>query len=182
MFIEKGHMIGQSYINKTREYLNYLEEHFDNIRKAFQELSVACDGMTWVGDDNTWHTLRHEVCHHDISKFSTEEFVPYRNRFFPLDTTTEEDKDTFNKAWIHHYEVNEHHWEYINRLSDETTNNKPGLIERYLIHMLVDWTAMGYKFGDTAQEYYEQNKHKILLKPDQVEFIYTIFNRLAKRS
>ena len=175
-------MIGQSYINKSREYLDYLEEHFDNIRKAFQELSVACDGMTWVGDDNTWHTLRHEVCHHDISKFSTEEFVSYRNRFFPLDTTTEEDKNTFNKAWIHHYEVNEHHWEYINSLSDELVSSRPRLIERYLIHMLIDWTAMGYKFGDTAQEYYEQNKHKILLKPEQVEFIYTIFDKLARKS
>ena len=182
MFIEKEHMIGQSYINKTREYLDYLEEHFDNIRKAFQELSVACDGMTWVGDDNTWHTLRHEVCHHDISKFSTEEFVPYRNRFFPLDTATKEDKDAFNKAWIHHYEANEHHWEYINSLSDELVSRKPGLIERYLIHMLIDWTAMGYKFGDTAQEYYEQNKHKILLKPEQVEFMYTVFDRLAKKA
>lgn len=174
-------MVGQSYINKTREYLDYLEEHFNNIRKAFQELSEACDGMVWVGDDCTWHTLRQEICHHDVSKFSAEEFVAYRDRFFPLHIPSDQDNDAFNKAWTHHYKSNEHHWEFINQLTDKTTKEQPGLVERYLVHMLIDWTAMGYKFGGTAQEYYEQNKHKILLKPEQVDFIYTIFDRLDKK-
>lgn len=173
-------MIGQSYIDKTREYLDYLEEHFDNIRKAFQELSEACDGMVWVGDDCTWHTLRQEICYHDVSKFSAEEFVAYRNRFFPLHTPSNEDEEAFKEAWIHHYMNNEHHWEFINKLPKELIDTKPGLVERYLVHMLVDWTAMGYKFGDTAQEYYESNKDKIKLLPDHEKFIYTIFERLSK--
>ena len=180
MFIEQHHMLGYSYIQKTREYLDYLEEHLNNIRSAFQELSEACNGMAWVGDDFTWHTLRAEICAHDVSKFSAEEFVAYRDRFFPLHIPSTKDSKSFDKAWEHHYLNNEHHWEYIWNLSDEECNSFPGRIEQYLIHMLVDWTAMGYKYGDTAQQYYESNKNKIKLRPEHKKFIYTIFERLNK--
>jgi hypothetical protein len=45
-------------------------------------------------------------------------------------------------------------------------------------HMVIDWMAMGYKFGDTAQQYYEANKDKIELPDYAVDFIYEIFKRL----
>lgn len=174
-------MIGQSYIDQTRAYLDYLEEHFDNIRKAFQELSEACDGMVWVGDDYSWHLLRHEIANHDISKFSMEEFVQYRQKFFPTEHDTDNIEPDFKKAWLHHCSCNEHHWEFIHGLPYEITSSKPGLVERYLIHMIVDWTAMGYKFGDTAQSYYEANAHKIQLTHDQIDFIYILFGKLAAK-
>ena len=177
MFIEQQDMLGQQYIDQTREYLNYLEEHFANIRKAFQEISEACDGMVWVGDDNTWHTLREEVCLHDVSKFSSSEFTQYRAKFYPVTDELDSPK-AFARAWVHHYLSNSHHWEYINTLSPTLIASKPGLIERYLVHMVVDWQAMGYKFGDTAQAYYEANKDSIKLAPEHIEFIYQIFNRL----
>jgi len=178
MFIEQKHMVGQEYIDRTRAYLDYLEEHFNNIRKAFQELSEACDGMPWVGDDCTWHKLRQEICYHDVSKFSAEEFTQYRDKFFPLHIPSNEDNSNFKKAWEHHYTNNEHHCEFINNLPSEDINTKPGLVERYLVHMLVDWTAMGYKFGDTAEKYYEANKAKINLHKEHEDFIYTIFDKL----
>ena len=46
--------------------------------------------------------------------------------------------------------------------------------------MVLDWMAMGYKFGDTAQEYYEKNKEKIELPDWAIEFIYEIFRRVYK--
>jgi len=180
MFIEHDQMISQQYIDQTRAYLDYLEEHFTNIRKAFQAISEACDGMVWVGDDCTWHTLRNEVCWHDVSKFSKEEFTQYRAKFFPTEYDTEDIALNFAEAWNHHYSCNEHHAEFINALSDEVITDKPGLVERYLVHMVVDWTAMGYKFGDTAQHYYEANRAKINLLPQHEEFIYTIFERLNR--
>ena len=178
MFIEHDQMIGQHYIDQTRAYLDYLEEHFTNIRKAFQAISEACNGMVWVGDDRTWHTLRHEVCWHDVSKFSMEEFTQYRAKFFPTGYETQDIASNFDIAWEHHYSFNEHHAEFINALSDEVITAKPGLVERYLVHMVVDWTAMGYKFGDTAQNYYEANRTKTNLLPQHEKFIYTIFERL----
>jgi len=66
-FLER--MKGQDYINKTREYLDYLEEHLENVRRAFCELSEKCDGMWWVGDDMSWHTIRGEVEWHEFMNY-----------------------------------------------------------------------------------------------------------------
>lgn len=178
MFIEK--MKGQDYIDKIRKYLDYLEEHLNNVAKAFQEVSEACNGMAWVGDDFTWHTLRHEVEYHDISKFSKDEFTQYRSKFFSVD---DELHDTqlldmkFDNAFDNHKVKNTHHWQSI-RYDDKT----PGITERDIVHMVVDWTAMGYKFGDTAEAYYNANKNDIFIKEDFIPFLTEIFDRLKSKT
>lgn len=173
MFIER--MKGQDYIDQSRAYLNYLEEHLNNVARAFQEVSEACDGMAWVGDDSIWHTLRIEVEHHDLSKFSSIEFISYRAKFFPVQEMPEE--DTFDHAWEHHKLNNTHHWESI-RYNPYT----PGITERDLIHMVIDWTAMGYRFGDTAEAYYIANKNKIIIQPEWLPFLESIFEALRKHN
>ncbi len=47
-----------------------------------------------------------------------------------------------------------------------------------LMHMVIDWTAMGYKFGDTAQIFYEAHKDEMNFTDDQIKFIYEIFQHL----
>jgi hypothetical protein len=157
-------MKGQDYIDKSRQYLDYLEEHLKNVQFAFTEVSDACDGMQWVGDDYAWHTLRSEVIAHDLSKFSKEEFVQYRASFFPVN---DEDKKAsgFDSAWENHKEKNHHHHETAQNYHD-------------LVHMVIDWTAMGYKFGDTAKSYYEANKSKMNLSAVHEAFVYEIFDRI----
>lgn len=164
-YIEK--MKGQNYIDRTREYLDYLEEHLNNVKRAFTELSKKCEGAWWVGDHMTWYTLRSHVENHDLSKFSREEFTQYREAFFPLIGSPDCNSE-FDNAWENHKKENSHHHESIKDLVD-------------VIHMVIDWTAMGYKFGDTAQEYYEQNKEKIKLSKDHTEFMYTIFEKINEK-
>ena len=158
-------MKGQDYIDKTRVYLDYLEEHIENVRLAFCKLSKECEGMHWVGDDYSWHALREEVIHHDLSKFSRAEFVQYRDSFFPV-TDFDKADSRMGEAWEHHKTENHHHHETIENYLD-------------VVHMIIDWTAMSYKFGGTAQEYYETNKDKIKLTPDHEKFMYEIFERIA---
>ncbi len=159
-------MNGQDYIDKTRLYLDYLEEHLTNVRRAFEDLSDACGGMYWVGDDITWYTLRQEVESHDLSKFSANEFVQYRMNFFPIDDK-EKEKSNFLEAFEHHKEHNHHHWESSKTYVD-------------FIHMLIDWQAMTYKFGGSIREFYEKNKNKILVNPNYQEDMYEIFSRIEK--
>jgi argonaute-like protein implicated in RNA metabolism and viral defense len=110
--------------------------------------------------------LHNQVEHHDISKFSAEEFTQYRDKFFPVQGIPIDDKPhAFKLAWVHHYNSNTHHWESASTEID-------------VLHMIIDWTAMGYKFGDTAQSYYESQQDKIKLNPDLVPFMYQIFNAL----
>lgn len=164
MSINKGEMKADEYIQKTREYLDYLEEHIENVRRAFCELSEKCQGMFWVSDDYQWHTLRAEVMHHDLSKLSRHEFVQYRDSFYPV-RNSDKINSRMEDAWEHHKKKNPHHHETMRNFSD-------------VVHMVIDWTAMGYKFGDTAQEYYEANKEKINLSKDHEKFMYEIFEKL----
>lgn len=157
-------LIGHEYIKQTRAYCDYLEEHFNNIAKAFDEVYSACKQLNFFIDDYNFHTLYREVELHDISKFSAEEFTQYREKFFPINNQ-QVDVTDFNKAWEHHYTNNTHHWESATTQLD-------------VVHMVIDWTAMSYKFGGTAQSYYEANLHKIKLQPDLIDFMYTIFNKL----
>ena len=176
MFIER--MDGQDYIDKTREYLDYLEKHINNIARAFQEVSEACDGMAWVGDDFSWHTLRNEVEQHDLSKFTKEEFTQYRDNFCPTQFELDNPmsvKQNFGNAWNHHKRHNPHHHESIRYEA-----GLPGLTELDIVHMIVDWTAMSYKFGGSAQSYYEANADKITVRGDFLPFMYEVFSRIRK--
>lgn len=156
--------IGHEYIKQTRAYCDYLEEHFNNIAKAFDEVYSACKQLNFFIDDCNFHTLHREVELHDLDKFSKEEFTQYRDKFFSVEYSDEQEEE-FQSAWTHHYMNNTHHWESATTRLD-------------IVHMVIDWTAMSYKFGGTAQSYYEANLHKIKLQPDLIDFMYTIFNKL----
>jgi len=155
-------MEGQMYIDSTREYLDYIENHLNNVSRAFTEISKACSEMTWVSDDYSWHSLRREVEIHDLSKFSPHEFTQYRDAFFPPFGNK---KKPLGSAWEHHKQCNHHHWETIENHTD-------------LVHMVIDWTAMSYEFGGSAQEYYEKNKDRIRLTEHQVIDMYEIFDNI----
>ena len=157
---------GHEYLKQTRAYCDYLEEHFNNIARAFDEVYSKCKHLPFFADDYNYHTLYNQVEYHDLSKFMAEEFTQYRNQFFPAQgVPTIEKANAFTLAWIHHYSSNRHHWESAVNDID-------------VMHMIIDWTAMSYKFGGTAQSYYEANQHKIKLNSNLIEFMHTIFNYL----
>ena len=158
-------MDGQDYIDSTRKYLDYLEEHLNNVAKAFSELSEACDGKEhWVGDDYAWWSFKAEVEAHDLSKFSKEEFVQYRDNFFSVNDSDKNNSD-FESAWENHKNENHHHHETAEHRMD-------------VIHMIIDWMAMGYKFGSNPREFYNKTKSKMNLDKDLHDYIDLILGYL----
>lgn len=163
-------LAGHEYVKQIRSYCDYLEEHFINIEKAFNEVYSKCKHMSFFANDFNYHTLYTQVKYHDLSKFSSEEFIPYVNKFYLPQAIPVNDKPhEFELAWVHHYNSNTHHWESASTAID-------------VFHMVIDWTAMGYKFGDTAEEYYNSNYSKILLKPDLIPLLGQIFQALKEQS
>lgn len=161
-------------VKKTREYLDYIEEHIENVSTAWDILCQNCQDMRFIYDDYVYSEIATNIGLHDISKLSKEEFVGYRQFFYPVDKTIEKDKDVFNLSWEHHKDKNNHHWE-------TWTSKKfysPYDAEIYCVEMVCDWIAMGIKFGDTAKDYYEKNKGEIKLPEWAVKFIYEIFERV----
>lgn len=160
-------------INKTREYLNYLEKHYNNVQKAWIFIKSKCpnDEFRFLFDDYVHGLIDIDVVNHDKSKLSSSEFIQYREWFFPCEGEAK-DKESFNKAWEHHKANNVHHWQNWTKDKDNP------YADAYVIMMIIDWVAMSYEFGDTAKDYYESNKSKIDLPEWAVELMYKVFSYL----
>ena len=162
-------------IKKTREYLDYLEDHINNVNKAWEELKIKCKDMRFIFDDYMYFSIQDAVDQHDLSKLSEEEFLQYRKYSFHH---PKEEAHDMTPAWEHHKANNPHHWENWTTINND---GDPYSWEVHCVHMVIDWVAMSYKFGDTAQEYYERNKDKIKLPDYAVSLIYEIFQRLSPK-
>lgn len=158
----------EELLKKTREYLDYVERHYNNVQKAWQELNDKCEGkgFNWLYDDCIWHAININVKNHDLSKLGVNEFTQYRQFFYPTSYEVK-NKELMGQAWEHHLSNNPHHW--------QNWTVKSPCVE-YLIENICDWMAMGYEFGDTAKEYYESNKDKIILPDWAVKEMYLIFD------
>lgn len=163
----------EELIDKTREYLDYVERHFFNVKKAWTELNDKCknSGFNWIDDDFIWSSINENIKIHDKSKLSINEFIQYRQYFYPTGDESP-NKDLMNKAWHHHLGHNSHHWQNWT----ERDYAYPNQQLTYLIENICDWMAMGYEFGDTAKEYYDKNKNTIILPDWAVKHMNEIFN------
>ncbi len=159
-------------IKKTREYLDYIEEHVLNVEKAWKEIQDKCSDMNFISDDYLYNLIDTDIQKHDLSKLSEYEFVQYRKAFFPTPLEGKEGEYDMSEAWEHHKKLNPHHW--------QTWTEGGCAWEVHCVHMIADWMAMGYKFNETAQQYYEKNRSKIKLPHFAVRFMYKIFRRIEK--
>lgn len=165
-------------LEKTREYLDYVEQHYLFVQTAWKDIQNKCQDMDFVKFDQIRERLDREIKEHDISKLSAEEFTQYRDNFFNIGEPTKDDKEAFLNAWEHHKIENPHHWERWTMVYGYSSNRDEWKL--YCVHMVVDWMAMGYKFNDTAQEYFEKNRDRIDLPSFAVGYLYEIFKRLYK--
>lgn len=160
-------MLANKYIQKTREYLDYLENHIENVRKAYNFIVAACHDMAWTQEPRFLSDLDCEIGKHDVSKLGPQEFTQYRDYFYPVSRYVK-DNSNFDMAWEHHKKCNLHHHQALQKSTHD------------IIHMVVDWTAMSYVFGGTAQSYYEANTDRITLKPIFEGFMYELFRNIEK--
>lgn len=172
----------EELLEKTGAYLDYINEHYSNVLRAWKVITSREFGETseLLGFRfkflyiRTYEALSEMIDKHDSSKMSVEEFVPYRRNFYP----TEEDLDIngillddvkkdFKKAWKHHKENNDHHWEVWTK----TENN-------YLqsVHNFVDWFAMSLARGNKPLDYYRANKKRIKLPKETI----LMFNQIEE--
>jgi len=152
-------------VKKTRGYLNYIEDHYYDVQSAWEELKPKLKNINYTelnlpdidkNYDEFISAIDSEIKHHDLSKLSAEEFIQYRERFFPINDHEEMDSvEEFGSAWENHKEVNQHHWQNWRNIYNE--NNKMVCI----VENVVDWMAVGYNFGNSALEYYHHKKSEI---------------------
>ena len=179
-FNKISHAIFCKKINEIK-YKEYIDEHRNNVQKAWDMvknnnncLKVICKFITSSSINRTIEFIDELIEKHDLSKYKEEEFEPYRKNFFPVsEEEKESNKEAFEEAWKHHYHKNLHHWDWWHE-----TGNKENMPFTYIVEMVCDWIAMGFKFNNTAIEWYENNKDKIYLvkTPEKIKLYKTIYS------
>lgn len=139
----KNNLEDNEYIEKQRQYLEYINNHKSMVQQAFSKLSSNISNYDisnfHYGDieitkeiwERQWLLAYADIRHHDDSKFDDKEFEPYRRKFYPTsmelnnsDETQLEVEELFDEAWAHHYKHNYHHprfWCYCNMDSVNST-------------------------------------------------------------
>lgn len=138
------------------DYIAYIQNHVSNLRKVWKVLRSGVTTEIRTGVDNL-------ISKHDDSKYNDPEFEPYRKNFFPVCLEDENPKTNgFQSAWNHHQKSNPHHWQYWIMWEKGEILTLPMELN-YLLEMLCDWSAMALHFGDTPLDYYNKNKHNMLM-------------------
>ena len=169
-------------IKATRDYVDYVENHYKNVQKAFAEFTRRIEKALEKGkyhnfvcetklyEDWFYNTLKAIIEAHDITKLGKEEFTAYRDNFYPLSEKSKQaNKEEFDKAWEHHKQKNNHHW--------QSRVGKTFYECDYLaIENAMDWIAMAYAFNETPiNKYYLENKHKMQLSERDTMIIETVY-------
>lgn len=144
-------MFGTRACNTKEEYdyKDYVDKHIKNVMDSYnarsREIGIVL-GLTSLEQI----ALKDKIAVHDLSKYTDEEFEGYRQWFF---TTPGEDrnKEAFDKAWKHHYTVNDHHPEYW---------KGKDMSKVAIGELICDWEAMSRNFGGNPLQYFEDNKEK----------------------
>lgn len=166
--------ISEEQREKEKEYKKYIDEHIKNVNKAWDIMKRNKKVMSYIssiGADISFIVamLDGQIKAHDMSKFSIEEWEPYRMHHHSVDEQEKIDSQAeYEKAWEHHYTNNLHHWNWwaYNNQQDKMTLN-------YVIEMCCDWIAMSMKFGGDAYHWYLKQTD-IVLGDKQHEWLTNI--------
>lgn len=163
-------------LEKINEYFDYLAKHKANVVKAWNEMKPTISKIDFLSSWRIIEEMDLRIYDHDNTRYKEDEFIPYRQHFFPVPGEEANDAE-FERAWQLHYRGNKHHWQYWVRKdgSFEEGYNVADKICGYL-EMICDWQAMGYVKGDNALEYYNANKETIKIDPNWLAFVEEVLH------
>lgn len=144
-----------------KQYHEYLEGHIGNVQEALELLHTL--GIQFI-DDN-YEELKSICQNHDASKYSDEEYIPYREHFYP---TCDEDKlktEAFELACRHHIKNNKHHWDYWLDENNQLDIPDEKEYKLYCVERCCDWLAMSCQHDEPSSAWYHANKESIQM-PD----------------
>jgi len=162
-------------MKKYLVYLGYILKH-----KYFVLVECFKIGLFWRGIT------------HDMSKFRPSEFFPYVDFFYkkqPLRDKSGYFKPTdtgdlaFDFAWLLHQKRNDHHWQWWCVPNEGNKLRAFKMSKDALNEMVCDWIGAGKAQGRNIStlDYYEINKHKIILHPETKKELIEKLKKEKKR-
>ena len=167
---------------KENEYRKYIDNHINNVKKAWETMKSNSECMELISKylnssiKASISLIDELIKKHDLSKYEKEEFDAYRRNFYPVnDDEKNNNKESFDKAWEHHYTNNLHHWDYWYK-----SGNMDKMGFAFCTEEVCDWIGMAYQFNQSANEWYHQNSNDIHLGEKQRTFTEELLNRFYK--
>lgn len=161
----------------SKKYNQYLQEHKANVAKAFYWLLENTPYLI-VGDYE-----RQITADHDASKSDPEEYEAY-DEYFYGDNKSNEVKEQFNKAWLHHIHNNPHHWQYWILTGDDPKEGELVLDMpyNYIVEMVCDMWSFGFKENNLNEifDYYNEHKKWMKLSDDTRGLVQYILSEIKK--
>lgn len=116
---------------------------------------------------------------HDLSKFLPSEFIPYARFFNETNRTknykqSDENNINFQLGWLKHQKRNKHHWNYWVSVTRKDEIIPLPMPVKYIRQMIADWRGMSRKFGGSLDQYWNDNKDKMILHQSTVDKINEI--------
>lgn len=157
--------------NKLREeatpdeqYEEYITKHRQGVEDVYKEIMKPLLIEEGV-DEEILAEIQVLVETHDASKYGKEEWEPYRDHFYDPEKNPKSGSVSYDHAWNHHQKSNPHHWQYWCLINDvDSPQVQPlDMPLQYIIEMLCDWQSAGNHYGNTAYDWYSQQKDKMIL-------------------
>lgn len=175
-------------MDTTKAYDEYLDQHRKNVIKAFKWLIINVGYMFPESIQADPNPLKQLIYRHDLSKYSSDEYEPYKNYFFGgykecIGKTYQDVKDAFDKAWLHHIHCNPHHWEHWVIVNSGKELNPLPMPEIYAIEMICDWWSFSWKADDLTEifNWYDDHKENMVLNQKTREFVESILAEMQKK-
>lgn len=143
---------------RKNEYYQYLNDHIGGVISSWNTiLKPYLESNDY--DPEVIDLAESHIIEHDLSKLEDDEFIPYCNHFYPVDGEFDNDETAFDLAWLHHQNVNPHHWQYWVLIKDSGEIIPMDMPLDYICEMLCDWHSFSYKDpNSTALSWYSDNK------------------------
>lgn len=167
--------------DSKRAYEEYILQHKQNVKDAWNYLQIEFPNYPFVTDKYINYYITKLVDKHDDSKYEDIEFEPYRKFFYPTAEDTNKDiiQKEYDKAWVHHYSNNPHHWEYWVEFDKNKERECLRFIrEAFLIERICDWMAMSKYNHNKVIDWYNDNIGTMYLPDDDRKFIEDIIFKL----
>ena len=99
-----------NYEDRVREYHEYIHNHRNNVQRAWDIINIATTRYrlnSWrqQNSGNAHNIIDKLIKKHDLSKYSSAEFEGYRQKFYPAEGESIDEKK-FEEAWEHHKSKN----------------------------------------------------------------------------
>lgn len=177
-YYDSTYYLKHSNINKEQRekelaQKEYTDNHIKNVQKAWGMMKESVEIMDYIKElvktkyipcayiysSGFFNMMDIQISIHDASKYGPNEWDQYRTNFYPINDKEKEDhKDDFKAAWLHHYTVNKHHWNYWYKIyKDENAMDLSSVLE-----LCCDWIAMNFISIITAYISTHPCEHDIL--------------------